>query len=109
MLLTTVLWEQQPEDWWYLTPESGQHVFFYTNKALEIIAIKYKYNLLICGSYILFIKNNSPIKNLFAKLFLRRKIIRIIQVIVALLPAKGVWKDHLLQKEKTKLIQKQQI
>lgn len=29
---------QKPEDWWYFSPEMGQHVSFYTRKALEALA-----------------------------------------------------------------------
>ena len=43
--------ELQPEieisnehDWWYFTPETGQHVSFYTLKSLELLARKYGYN-----------------------------------------------------------------
>ena len=109
LLLTTDIWQRQPKDWWYLVPESGQHVFFYSKKALQIIALKYEYKLLICSSYILFIKNNSPIKNLFAKLLLTRQIIRLIRGLVAVSPAGGSWKDHLLQKEKSRLIQQSHV
>ena len=109
LLLTTDIWRQQPNDWWYLAPESGQHVFFYSKKAVEKIALKYDYKLLICGGYILFIKSNSPIKNLIAKLLLRRKVIQIIKGLVAILPARGAWKDHLLQKEKSNLIQQPHV
>ncbi len=28
------------EDWWYFTPETGQHIALYTKKSLEIIAQK---------------------------------------------------------------------
>src|SRR5262249_28256563 len=30
-------------DWWYLAPNSGQHVFFYSNAALRWIAAHYDY------------------------------------------------------------------
>lgn len=33
------------KDWWYIMPETGQHIAFYTIEALEVIAKKYSYNL----------------------------------------------------------------
>lgn len=32
------------EDWWYYSSETGQHISFYTKKALNIIAQKYALN-----------------------------------------------------------------
>ena len=34
----------KPEDWWYIAPETGQHISFYTKKSLEIIATKLNLN-----------------------------------------------------------------
>ena len=102
LLVTTDIWQKQTDDWWYFMPESGQHVFFYSEKALTYIAHKYDYKLLICNGYILFIKKISPIKNLIAKLILRGKIIKLMSGFVAALPTRGIWKDHLLQKEKVR-------
>ena len=33
------------EDWWYIMPEHGQHVAFYSRKTLEFIANKYQLHL----------------------------------------------------------------
>jgi hypothetical protein len=41
VIFTTELVPQQIEkasDWWYFTPETGQHIAFYTRKSLEFIA-----------------------------------------------------------------------
>ena len=32
-------------DWYYLVPETGQHVFFYTDEAMRLIAQKYGYHI----------------------------------------------------------------
>lgn len=37
------------EDWWYLTPETGQHISFYTKKSLKIISKKFGLNLYTDG------------------------------------------------------------
>ena len=38
VFFTTDPWDQQGPDWDYLNPEQGQHVFFYSGKALHMIA-----------------------------------------------------------------------
>jgi hypothetical protein len=100
LLLSTGIFTTQKEDWWYLAPESGQHIFFYARKALDLIAAKYDYRLILSGGFILFVKSErlTRIKSLLAKLLLTGRICRLIRSRLALLPAPGVWKDHLHQK-----------
>jgi hypothetical protein len=100
LLFTTGLYKKQKKDWWYFSPESGQHVFFYSKKALQSIAVKYGYTLITSGGFILFIRNISFVKSLLVKVFLNRAICRLMRSIVVLLPARGAWNDHLLQKKK---------
>ena len=40
--------------WWYLTPETGQHVFFYSLPALQMIAKRFGYELLSSGRWHIF-------------------------------------------------------
>lgn len=35
---------QKAEDWWYILPETGQHIAFYTKASLKIIADKFNLN-----------------------------------------------------------------
>jgi hypothetical protein len=47
ILFTTTLLPKKtpmPDDWWYYGPEHGQHISFYTQKALSWIAHKYSLN-----------------------------------------------------------------
>jgi 2-polyprenyl-3-methyl-5-hydroxy-6-metoxy-1,4-benzoquinol methylase len=60
----------QPNSWWYIAPETGQHVAFYTLKALKIMAAKFNLHLCSNGSQLhLFTKKKvSPAYfNLLAK------------------------------------------
>lgn len=41
-------------EWWYFMPSSGQHISFYTEKSLELLARRFKKNLLSFNSYHLF-------------------------------------------------------
>jgi len=36
----------QREDWWYLSPQTGQHVFFYSARAMQFIADRFGYRAL---------------------------------------------------------------
>ena len=38
VIFTTELYTGQREDWWYLAPDLGQHVFFYSARGLEEFA-----------------------------------------------------------------------
>lgn len=44
--------EKELEDWWYIAPETGQHVAFYTPQAMEILAKKYNKNYYRQGSWL---------------------------------------------------------
>ena len=102
LLLSTELYTNEDSDWWYLAPESGQHVFFYSKKALELIASRFDYSPVFSGGFVLLLKNASPLKKAFARLLLNRFVCRLIRGIVVILPARGTSKDHTLQVEKTK-------
>jgi hypothetical protein len=101
LLVTTAVYTGQQEDWWYLAPETGQHVFFYSEKALRIIARKYGYELIVSGGFILFAKSDilTLIRSVLARLLLKRPICRLIKSFVVLLPAPGVWRDHNSRKD----------
>lgn len=38
-------WKIAPSDWWYFTPDTGQHVSLYSREALELIARKFNVKL----------------------------------------------------------------
>jgi len=100
VLLSSQIFRNQDDNWWYLTPESGQHVFFYSEKAVSLIGKKYGYNYIVKNGYILFLKNNSKIILTVASLLLNTKIIRIIRMFMAMLPTPQTWQDHLIAKNK---------
>ena len=56
-VLGTKMYEGQGADWWYLTPTSGQHVFFYSGGAMAALAASYRYDYLRVGTdFHLFLK-----------------------------------------------------
>ncbi|MDO8863361.1 class I SAM-dependent methyltransferase [Haliea sp. E1-2-M8] len=94
VLLSTLLYEGQGEDWWYLAPETGQHVFFYGEKAMELLAARYQYDLVAANGYFLFVREASLIRKGLFRLFMVSLIRRGFRALMMLLPARGVWRDH---------------
>jgi hypothetical protein len=52
--LTTGLYSGQDANWAYLWPTTGRHVFFFSAKAMQLIAKKYGYSVLVAGGCTLF-------------------------------------------------------
>ena len=100
LLMTTLVYTKEEKDWWYLVPESGQHIFFYSKESLELIANKYNYTLIVSGGFIVFIKKEmfSPIKLKITQLILKGRIRQMIGILISFKPAQGIWKDHIAQK-----------
>lgn len=105
ILLSSSIYSNQGNDWGYICPESGQHIFFYSQTALEWIAKKYQYALVVNGDFILFLKQASAFKKLLARLLLSKLVCRLMRAWVVLLPAPGIEQDQILQVEKSKAAQ----
>jgi len=97
VLVSTGIYYNQGREWWYLTPESGQHVFFYGRKGLQLIADRYDYTLIISGGFILFIKSISFLKKLAVLLLLKGRVVRLWKAFMIYSNAPGVWGDHVTQ------------
>lgn len=101
VVVSTEIYTHQGGDWEYLAPESGQHIFFYSRRALHLIAQRYGYRITVCGPFVVYVKpTESVIKDVIAKVLLNRVILRVVRSIVVILPASNVWNDHLLLKAK---------
>ena len=100
LLVSTAIYTDQDSDWWYLSPESGQHIFFYSHQALEHIAQQKGYELHLIENFILFVRKDvtSPLKLTIFKRSLRGKLNRYLRYKIMRKPATGVWKDYLQQK-----------
>ena len=55
VIATTELYTGQDLDWFYLGDGTGQHVFFYSRKALALIAKRFGYALALVGGLIVFV------------------------------------------------------
>lgn len=50
-----------PGEWWYYTPETGQHISFYTRRSLKELAIRLGYDGVIIGPFThLFYRGHVP-------------------------------------------------
>jgi hypothetical protein len=68
----------QPKDWWYFVPATGQHISFYTEESLRLLATRFGRHLLSVGPYHLFSKN--PLSRFLFSLVSHIKIARIVNV-----------------------------
>ncbi|MGX0978887.1 hypothetical protein ACSSVY_004632 [Roseovarius sp. MBR-51] len=69
LFATTILYEGQDKNWSYLCPNSGGHVFFYSEAALEHIGRHFGYNVVWRSPNIVFSKAKI---GYFQRIFIRR-------------------------------------
>jgi hypothetical protein len=95
LICSTGIFSDQGADWWYLTPETGQHVFFYSRNALQLIANRFGYTLLICSMYALFFRGSllTFAKRTLLKTLLEKHMLRLFSAAMRLLPPTGVSDD----------------
>jgi Methyltransferase domain len=95
VLISTNCYTGQGSDWWYLTPETGQHVFFYSPRAIAQIGAAYGYKAIRGGAYTVFVRLDvaTALRCLVAKGLLVRGFIRLLSAGMRLLPTPGVWQD----------------
>ena len=96
VLVSTLLYTGQGRDWWYLSPESGQHVFFYSPDAIRQLAARFGYAALIGSTYILFAQPEllSGLRRRLAALLLRGSVNALVRATMQLLPADGAARDN---------------
>lgn len=100
VFISTELYEGQDESWRYLMPSSGQHVFFYTQKALRDYAESKAYSAHFYGRYTLFVKksyqarlSSISLRSQFLKLLLNRYTLQLFKLRMGFLRATGVESD----------------
>jgi len=54
LLVSTVLHRGHRENWWYYCPEAGQHVAFYSQRTMQLIATRFGYEGIVTPQYSLF-------------------------------------------------------
>jgi hypothetical protein len=76
VFISTELYERQGTDWRYLMPSSGQHVFFYSKKALREYAVNHGYEAFFFGRYSLFL--HAGYKRGISAFFIRRAVLQLL-------------------------------
>jgi len=96
IFIQSKLYKNQNEDWDYLHPKHGEHVFFYSKIALELIAKKYNYELKVYNNeYVLFYKKKylSKAKLFLFSLMFNKYITKLVRVFISICSTKGIQKD----------------
>lgn len=57
IFFTTQIWKGQGLDWWFIVPLGGQHIFFFSDKALQMLAAKHDFTLIDLRSVKVFLNN----------------------------------------------------
>jgi hypothetical protein len=96
ILASTEIYSGQGPDWWYFAPQTGQHLFFYSEKALQMIAKSYNYTLLMCSGRFLFLHPGlaGGAKRYFIRFLLQKHVLRLTSAAMRLLPTSGVSNDY---------------
>ncbi len=99
VLITTKLFNGQKKNWDYFEYETGQHIFFYTKKALGLIAKKFNYNTVYLEyGYILFYSKKNKLSNfsifMLKNILIRKKFFSFIKIFVMLFNSNGYEKDY---------------
>jgi hypothetical protein len=95
VLLVTELYAGQGKDWWYLAPEEGQHVFFYSRQALRFVGERYGYHLLLCRGFILYLREPpTKLRGWILQNLLRHRIIRWVKLRLLAGPCGGAQADY---------------
>lgn len=95
VLVSTELYAGQDERWWYLSAESGQHVFFYSRQALQQVGRRYGYRTVFSGEFVLFVRADVDAgwRRALAGLLLRRKMCRLVAARLMLRATPGIVAD----------------
>jgi hypothetical protein len=95
LLVSTVPYDMQDAGWWYLAPETGQHVFFYSRAAMRLIAKTWGFEVIGQGYYFLFVRSGTigRLRRALAKILLTRPMLRLAGALLRLMPTPGVTRD----------------
>jgi hypothetical protein len=94
VVASTELFCGQMADWWYLAPREGQHIFFYSEKAVRLIAARYCYNVLFGKSFLLFNREPfSAVQRTLIPWLLRPRALRLVGAVLLMQRGEGADKD----------------
>jgi hypothetical protein len=99
-IVSTARYAGEGPDWWYLAPESGQHVFFYSERALRELGTRHGLETLVLGEHILYARPDELTlwRRRLLRLLFRPGLRRVIRALAVAAPTPGAWRDHLAMK-----------
>lgn len=100
ILISTELYRGQGTDWWYLSPESGQHIFFYSERAIRLIAERAMYDVIIGKTFVLFFLGSMSVWQQKAIQLIRYRTLRALQCFLPLFRHHGTERDFDAQKRR---------
>jgi Methyltransferase domain len=82
--------------WWYLSPHTGQHVFFYSPRALRLIAGRFGYSLLSVGGWHIFTRRPiKPITRSMLGWMLSGRSLQLCRIIMEAMPSQNhIMRDY---------------
>jgi hypothetical protein len=81
LIATTIPYRGEGSDWWYLSPDNGQHIFFYSQECLQMLAHKHGFDYLGVGAFHLFAARRiTAWERLSARILLSRMGLRFMRV-----------------------------
>lgn len=93
ILISTGIYKDHISDWYYLFPQGGQHIFFYSEKSLLYIAKKYNYELQIINDFIFFTRDKWIYRKYLLSILLKKHVLRLLSGLIFIMPTRGVWFD----------------
>ena len=99
ILITTSLYKNQNQEWEYLELDTGQHIFFYSKKAILELSKKNDYEVFFLESgFILMTSNNFKFNKskifFIKKILVREKFFYILRFLRIFLSSNGFEKDY---------------
>jgi hypothetical protein len=80
VLISLELYSGQEDDWWYLCPQEGQHVFMYSRKAIELVAHRFGYRAEICRGFVVFVHGQlSMLRQALLRRLLMPMVVRLLR------------------------------
>jgi hypothetical protein len=92
----------EDNSWWYLSPETGQHVFFYSQSALQLIADRFGYSLRSVGGWHIFARESiKPFTRKMLRGILSGRSLSLCRVLMEAMPNQAhIMRDYQLSLEK---------
>lgn len=84
-LISTSLYSNQDDNWFYILPNSGQHIFFYSSRAIQWVANHFDYGVIVRDGFCLFYQKQLKFNQQLMNFLLGQKRQHLNQIIFSIL------------------------